>query len=407
MIWFVMAPAVPAAVAGGQVTASLPFGGYYHPGRFVPVRVSAPTGSSEVRIWAPGSVSTTIENARGEIVAPFLPVADSLTAVQISGAAPVGLKALGEHQRLVATAGAEVDLAKDLFPGEQILPVELDLARPLLDPPLAWTGLDAVVLSAPARARLTDRQISVLLAGGVVIVAEGDQAPRWPWQPLRNAWALRHDVVGPREPVRAEAYAPTRAWDRGVPAAWRGQIVLVAALFAILAVGLALWPWRYSTGVFLVLCVLTVVFVVLAYLRRPPELTMRKGVVVEDPRFTQTEVWVWHACLRESRLGRAAVEFTVPVFASARQVDQCDPRLICDGRGRPVSYDFRLGVDQSLAFVTRSVSASPNPPAFPTLNLPPPDSVWRDFAGELYLRPGDRLVGEEGGVTLIARGARE
>ena len=178
-----------------------------------------------MQISAPGCVTTTIENAGdGEIVVPFLVVNDSLTSLQVSGAAPLGLKPLGEQQRLVVVADADGTAAQGVFPNDELVTLSLDVNRPLLEPVLAWTGVDAIVLSPAVRARVGDRQISVLLAGGVAIVVAGGEKPdgRWPWERVKDAWVLRHDVAGPRETVRAEAYSPTYAWDRGVPGAILG-----------------------------------------------------------------------------------------------------------------------------------------------------------------------------------------
>ena len=87
-----------------------------------------------------------------DVVAPFLAVSDSLRALQISNVNPVELKPLGENQRLVVTAEADGKAVR-VFPDEEMVVVSLDLNRPLLEPVMAWTGVDAVVLSPAARAR--------------------------------------------------------------------------------------------------------------------------------------------------------------------------------------------------------------------------------------------------------------
>jgi len=264
--------------------------------------------------------------------------------------------------------------------------------RPLFDPPLAWTGLDAAVLSPAARARLSDAQISTLLSAGVALIVNDAQPPdlHWPWQHLGNLWVLRHNVAGPQDAVRAEAYTPTYAWDRGLPASTRRQIVLVAVIFSILAIGLSLWRFRYSTLAFLLVCAVTIALVWLVYLRRPTELVMAKTIAVHDSKFTQFDHWTWRATLRESHFTQPVLQYTVPVFASFRQIDTSELHLSCDYQGHPLSYDFRLAPDQSLAFVSRDILGSiPTPGSYG-----PVESRWRDFAIDLYMTQADQLAGE-------------
>jgi hypothetical protein len=295
------------------------------------------------------------------------------------------------NQRLVAVVDSDANVAKALFPSEALISISLDLNHPLLDPPLAWTGLDAVILSPVARARLSDEQISTLLAAGVVFMINGSRIPdtRWPWQRVGNLWVLRHNVAGPQDLIRAEAYTPTYPWDRGVPAPTRIQIVLIAAIFSILAVGVSLWRSGRAMIAFLILCALTAAFIFTAYLRRPLELMMQKTIAVSDSHLTQFDDWTWRACLRDARLTQPASNFTVPVFASVHQIEQSETRLTCDSQGRPISYDFRLVPNQSLAFVTRQVL-----PSSPPKKFAPTNAIWNDFAADLYANPGDQISGE-------------
>jgi len=391
--------------AHAEVGVSLPFDGRYRAGRFFPVRVVLHSGPASVRISGEGALRTTIENAReGEIVAPVLAVSDSLASIAVEGNARVELKPAGEHERLVGIADADIGVAKVLFPSDQLHPVTLDMGRPLLEPVIAWTGLDAIVLSASARARVNDAQLSALLAAGVVIIVNDANAPddRWPWEHLQDAWVLRHEVAGPRESVVPEAFSPTYAWDRGLPAATRRQIVLLAAIFAILAVGLSMWRSRYSTVGFIGLCVVAGGLVYTAYLRRPVELAMEKTIALKGPRLTQLDQWTWRASLREGRFTQTASGLTLPVFGTAHQIGKLDMQLKFDGMSGPVAYEFRIGPGESIAFVTREVMNLATPGEFSAT-----DSVWKDFAGELYGARGyvlgDAPVGDGRSATFVAR----
>jgi len=348
-----------------------------------------------VRISAAGCVATSIENpGEGDVVVPLLAVSDSVRTLQVSNGGPVELKALGERQRLVVAADADASAARIVFPKEELVTVSLDMNRPLFEPVLAWTAADVIVLSPVARARVSDRQISVLLAAGVAIVVTGAEKPdvKWLWEGLKDAWVLRHEVAGPTGPVRAEAYSPTYAWDRGVPGAVRKRIVFAAVVFSILAVGLSLWRGRYATGAFLGLCAVAGGVVWFVFLRGPRELTMRKAVVVTDSRMAQVDEWVWYGSLGESVLHHTVSEFAIPVFASARQIERCEPRLVCDGQGRPVAYEFRLGRNESLGFLTRSLQPRSENGSAPS--YAPTGAVWKEFVSNLYIGSGDRLEGE-------------
>ena len=93
-----------------------------------------------------------------------------------------------------------------------------------------------------------------------------------------------------------------------------------------------------------------------------------------------------------SRLRYSIGELTLPVFASGKQIERCEPCLICDPQGRPGAYDFRLGVKESLAFVTRSVWTTPGNAKAPTFS--PPEPPWKEFVSNLYMGSEDRLEGE-------------
>jgi hypothetical protein len=378
--------------AAAQVSVSLPFEGHYHPGRFMPVRIIAPAHQPTIELTAHGALPLVFENPKeGEAIIPFLPVSDSIKSFQVVGAQSVALVPVRDNQRVVAFVDSDPDIANTLYPGDQILPITLDLNHPFLDPPLAWTGLDAVALSPAALAHLTDSQISTLLAAGVVLIVRDPNVPdaRWPWQRLANAWVLRHHIAGPQDPLRPEAYTPTYSWDHGLPAASRGQIVLMAAVFSILALGISLWRSRVAVYCFVAFCALAVSMIWLTYLRHPPQLMMQKTVAIRDNRLTQSDDWEWRACLRDSHFVQPISKTTMPIFASIHQLEQSKIRLICNSQGQPVSYEFSLAPNQSLAFVTRSVLSTPGLPSFAAVDL-----AWKDFVDDLYIMPGDELSGE-------------
>lgn len=378
------------------MTVSLPYDGRFRAGHFMPVRVTVTGVGGELELHARGAMPTWVAGTAapvgGEMTVPMLMVSESAKELVVGGAAPVGLRVLGEDERLVGFAGADVGAGKALFPGATLIAVRLDLTGPLLDPPLAWEGLDAVVLSPAARARLSDAQTGVLVSAGVALVVVGEAVPdrRWPWERSGGgAWVLRHRVAGPASAVAAGAYAPTYTWDRGVPGRVRRQVVWVAAVFCICAALASLWRSRRAAGAVVGLCVLTAAGVGAIYMRSPPRLLLQKTIAVRGDRLTQYDDWAWHASLGESRSSMPAYQLTVPVFASSRQVEVSGVRLECDARGKPLAYVFRTGLGESLAFVTRDVL-----PSFEISGYAPAVAPWGRFATDLYAMPGDRLAGE-------------
>src|SRR5438105_2049464 len=79
---------------------------------------------------------------------------------------------------------------------------------------------------------------------------------RWPWQRQGEYWVLRYEPAGPRDGIEPAAYGPTFGMDRGMPFATRRSIVLLAAAFAIVALGLTLWRSRWAVAAVVLLSAL-------------------------------------------------------------------------------------------------------------------------------------------------------
>ena len=351
--------------ACGAVSVSLPLEGYYRPGKYMPVRIVTTGEQSPVMLQAAGAVTTRFEpTANADAIVPWLMVSDSPTGLrwrsQSDAAQTVqpSLRPLNEGDRLVACAGADTNTAGVLFPGRNVIPISLDVSRPLLEPAQAWQSLDGVVLSGSAAARLTRKQIQTLLAGGTAIgIASPEKPdPYWPWRQSGQLWVLR-PLSATTFGINADAYSPTYDWDRGWPAAFRGQIVFAGALFCILFTAGGLWRSRRVIWALIGLSALAIGLLAGWSARQSPVLEKSVENSVRGNGLVQTERWSFRSPLRASTFGVPVpgAGLIGPVFASGRQLAETSVQLDCGPVGTPERFGVHLERGQSLAFVTRTV----------------------------------------------------
>jgi hypothetical protein len=397
---FVLALALCVPGAVGQTLVSFPTEGRFRPGRYMPVRVQRDAGAGTLTLEARGMVPTSLatNGAPDVVVVPWLAVSDSVTDARWTAADgghhSIGtpLHALADDERLVAYAGTPPGDGKVLFPGKTIAPVELDLSRPLLEPPEAWECLDAIVLSGAAFTRLDDSQLTTLLAGGTAIAVRSHARPvgKWPWEQIGDDWVLRFDPAGPASIIEPAAYSPTYEWERGWPATFRRRVFLAAVLFCLIGGAVLLWRSRWAAVAFIALSCLFVAAFAGWYARQSPMLQLAAVMRIDNAPVTQFDLWTWHSPVRAMDGSFPAAGATWPVFASGRQPEQTHTRLQCAPDGRPDRFLFHLDPGQSLAFLSRNLRIdSPAPPA-----LVPARGPFVDLATTLYLRPGDLLAGQ-------------
>lgn len=401
-----------AGVRADATTITLPLEGHYHAGRYMPVRVVGEATALE----ADGAVPTTPPPGAAAVngVFPWLPVKRIAVPEGGGGGFVAQLKPLADDDALVAVVGDESRRPRAavdrLFPGRRVVSVRLDLSQSgtLLTPAVAYETLDGVVLPQSALARIDADDLAVLLAGGTTVAVRlDDPAARpggdWPWAREGPYWVLRHDVAGPRSPVEADVYQPTYAWVRGWPAGVRRQVVLIAVLFALAALGLTLWRSRYSVLALVGLSVVATAGVGLWNARRSPVLSAGGEVVVWDGTVAQRDDWTYRTTLRPADVSVPFRGLSHPVLASRRQLAQTGLRLVCNADGRPDHFAARLEADNALAFVTRSVAPG-RPEGQPVKPVVSPLYV---LANQLYpgkvageLKAGDRSEGAWGTVVL-------
>ena len=214
-----------------------------------------------------------------------------------------------------------------MFPGKTIVPVALDLSRPLLEPVEAWESLDAIVLTESTAARLNERQRAALLSSGMTIAIHAMQPPNLRWWPRRvgDYWVMHWDVAGPTSVLSPDAYMPTYDWEHGWPAAFRHQVVLFGVIFAILAMGIVLWPSRWAVVAFLVLSVAMAGGFGYWYARQSPVLKLEAGVLIRTGEIEQRDTWSWLAPLHQPKRYIVRVTSHVRSLPPSAKWKRCRP----------------------------------------------------------------------------------
>lgn len=387
-----------ASRASAEVSLSLPLQGHYRVGRYMPVRLTTTNETGIITINAAWAMPTSITVTAGtDVIVPWLATSTPPKNVHwsMNGLAPhvidSPISVAGDDEKLVGFAGVPPGDIAALFPGNRIVPVALDLSRPLLEPAQAWEALDAIVLTPAALARLDENHRAMLVASGMTLAVRTDAAPdvRWPWEQLGKYWVLRHDISGPTTAIVPLAYLPTYGWERGWSASFRRSVIFIAILFCIFGAGVLLWRSRWSVLIFVVLCAITIGGFEAWYARQPPVLQLTGGVMTRQGRMSQFDLWTWQSPIRDSTVSFPAAGLTHPVFDTNRQVEQSQIHLDCTADGRPDRFTFHLEANQSLAFLTRLVRLHDK-----QLPLPPASRSMGDFVSELYLRPGEHAAGQ-------------
>ncbi len=403
------------AVYAADATIALPLQGFYRPGRYFPVHVTAHAGSptEKITLQADGALPTDIQASNGAIDAriPWLSIR---TVGDVSWATPAGvhsvklpLRPLDEDERLIGFAGADPDALAPLFPGKTLIRVPLDVTDPLPGETTAWESLDGIVLDATAAGRLAESTVRDLLASGAAIAIRSRQKPGgdWPWQQRGPYWSVKIDIAGPTSAYQPDAYAPTQTWLRGWPARMRRQIAIAAVIFAILATAAVLWQSRHAVWIVVGVSVLSTGLVSLWRHRLSDSLAAAGSIVIVSDAATQVDAWEYRAVLRPADgifrwrpLGR-------PVFGYRCAADETAARQLCAADGKPLAVLYHLEPRQTLAFQTRILAAQ-TPAITPTM---PVTSPLRAMADDLYVRRGDRIVGQvqsedaEGWASVVVK----
>ena len=387
--------ALPCAA---EVQVSLPLQGYYRAGRYMPVRVVVRREKAgELTLSASGAVTTTLQlNGRAaDAIVPLLVVRDPLGPITWmlpdgrQGRVEAELTPLGEQDRLVGFTDADAAAATPLFAGKSIIPVPLDPSRLLHKPVPAWEALDAVVLDErPVGA------LPFLTASGTAVVVRGEVAPKanWlPWRRVGDAWVMAQQPLGPRGAIVPEAYEPAYGWKPGRPMSVRRDLLLIAVVFAILALALTLWRSRLALVVTVVLSAGATAALAYRAGRQGVIATAQASVFVRRGENFQADHWTYFKSIAPTSARFQPGVMTKPVFASPTHAERCGLKLACDPEGLPTKFLFQLNTDTAMAFITREAihRASDKPPDSDARASP----LW-PLVRLAYLGPGARAAGE-------------
>jgi hypothetical protein len=272
--------------------------------------------------------------------------------------------------------------------------VTLDPTQLLSGHPAAWEALDAVILDAAAARRLTESQLAGLLAAGVSVAVKADSPPHsaWPWERTGAYFVLSFRPTGPDTGAgyHEAAYLPVADWQAGWPEPFRRRILLVAGMFGIALLALAIWRPRRAA---IWAAILVVATGVVLHRWGSRQLGFRQAggeIVVVGDALTQTDGWTYQTTPAERAATLRWTDTTRPIFASRAGLQELQVTLDCDATGAPAAFDVRLPANRKLAFLTRAVSpraprATPRQPA---------TSPLRGLVEALYLPAGGRLAGE-------------
>ena len=136
--------AICLAAASSAATVTLPLGGLYRSGRYMPVQIDYSHEQGVIRVAAAGAIDTAVRlGSAGRSTVPWLAISSSIQNPTWTDSAgelhplSMPLHTLEEHDRLVGFIGADSKLGQTVFAGADIIPITLD-AGWTPEPAAAW-----------------------------------------------------------------------------------------------------------------------------------------------------------------------------------------------------------------------------------------------------------------------------
>lgn len=351
-----------------------------------------PVGVDEAGvIQGRGVLTTRLRKLEATAVVPVLVLDDNVEPALFGRP----LRAVAENERLVGLIGVDEAEVQGFFPGETIVPIQLEMSQPLPGPPIAWEALNAIACDGPIPGAEL-RTFQSLLGSGTLFAIRNPTPPDrdLPWSRHGEWWVLRHDPIGPMGVVDAAAYAPVLSWFPSVAARTRALAVSLGVIFTIAALGASLL--RSQRGKLLALGAVTVV--ALAGLaawghRQSPINAVGGNLAVLSGALVQYDVWDYRTTLGGGETAFNWTGNTRPMLMSSEQAAGQQVVLECGGDGVPTQITARLGARHKLACLSRTVEPnSPNlqPRARPDLSESPMHVLVR----RAYLAPGIKTLGQ-------------
>lgn len=413
---FVCLSAVDAR--GVDTSVTLPLDGYFHPGRYMPVRVvGEPPGGKggAIVVTAQDSVWAAARSDAGEKIdgtMPMMPVGSDPRPVGwywLNGAyhEAGALRPLTDRQKLVGYTDGVIDpaeamrVAAEVYPGAECIPHALNAAQPLPGSPACWEALDLVLLDGNVARRIGEQKFSCLVAAGVAFAvrAETPPWPRWPWHKAAEGWwTIRHVPAGPAAATYLpDAYLPVTQFTGGWPAAIRWRYVLYGVAISLAFLLLALFRPRYLAAWAAALTLGTAIPLIVMHEHERP-LRMAEGKIrVIGPELTQEDDWAYLTAPQRVFSRNRWVDTLKIVMAEPGMLAQINPRVECVANGDADSLAFDVLPNAKVALLCRR--CGPQSPAIAP--KPTADSPLQRLAKSAYVSPGDQILGETPTTALI------
>jgi hypothetical protein len=421
---FLLLPSVAVFASPADLSASLPLGPYFRPGKYLPVRL---TGSfpEESNYWVAvaaanvktrddiprgaGRTSVNLRQGRLDAVVPWLVMDKSARHPRLvienctESADGPPLVELTENHRLIGyTVTFGPMLAKELVPAATddtlVSPVPLDPAGPIKGHACAYEVLDAIVLDDASAARLGPNDIPNLLACGIAVAIQTTRPPlpNWPWRQVGEFAVLRHDLIGPATAgYHPDAYLPVSDWQAGWPWPFRRRVLLAGAICCALLLALALWRPPLVALWAGLLIVAMLVAIGRWWSVHIPIQQAAGEVIVLPPQssggLTQTDAWTYQTATAPRAASLQWSDVARPVFATDAGVNDVWISLNCDPAGQPREFFTRVPANRKIAFLSRTVgpAAPKTPPGQPVT------SPLKSLVDAAYTtRPGLGIRGE-------------
>jgi hypothetical protein len=131
---------------------------------------------------------------------------------------------------------------------------------------------------------------------------------------------------------------------------------------------------------------------------RKPTQTAAGKVRIIGPGITQDDDWAYQICHQDTTSVISWVDTTCILFASPEQLDRSGARIVCYPSGDPDYLFYSLPAKMKIALLSRR--CGPQAPNV-TTQKGTVTSPLMPLVKEIYLRPGDRVLGEFLCASLI------
>lgn len=333
---------------------SLPLGGYYHPGRAMPISWTASTAS--IQFFASDAVTTQLDCAntpRG--IVPFLildPKASQISWRSSAASGQVPVHPLDGSDCLIVDTLAKSPDVIALFPNLRTVKVYVDPAN-LLGPAMAWESVDAILVSPVQWQKWTWNFRRQLFSQGITLIVAGGSRPDplFPWHRENPWWTASPNLKLPPV-ISPDAYAPVDGPSPGRSADFRRRIFLLGVIYCLLAGGFLLLRSRCTPVAFVIVSILAAVVFALDNSRQSP-ISERSGIIRLASEPPIEDHWFYQVSHRPTDFELPIDGLVHPIFLDESQIQSANLTLKCNADGRPVEIDGHLRPDDPVALMTR------------------------------------------------------